>query len=78
MQPWTYETEAERHRAGDYELYTRIAQTYAAPRKKQGGWLTEQGWDALLILGFAGGFVAYLGWQIWQGLGPVLRAHGLI
>lgn len=76
MQQFTYETEMERSRAGRAHLYTTIAQNAARPRKKQGGWLTEQGWDALLILGFAVGFVAYLGWQIWQGIGPVLRAHG--
>ena len=78
MQPWTYETEAERRRAGDCELYTRIAQTYAAPRKRRGGWLTEQGWDALLILGLAGGFALYLGAQVIGGLPEILTRHGLL
>jgi hypothetical protein len=77
MQQFTLVSEEERSRAGRAHLYTQIAQNAARPRKRQGGWLTEQGWDALLILAFAGGFGLYLGANIVKGLGPVLRAHGL-
>ena len=77
MQQFTLISEEERSRAGRAHLYTTIAQSATRPRKRKGGWLTEHGWDALLILGLAGGFALYLGWQIVKGIGPVLRAHGL-
>lgn len=78
MQPITYETEAERSRVGREYLRRQIEKTRTKPRKRKGGWLTEQGWDALLILAFALGVGGYLAVKIGSELGPVLRAHGLL
>lgn len=71
-------SEEERSRAGRFHLYTQIAQQATRPRKRRGGWLTDQGRDALMILAFAGGFALYLGAQILNGLPAVLVRHGLI
>ena len=77
MQQFTYETEAERSRAGRLNRDLTIAQTQAKPRKRSKNPLTERGQDTVLIWCFLIAIVTYLGGHIWQGLPAVLRAYGL-
>lgn len=76
MQPFTYETAEERSRAGRAHLYTTIAQTQPKLRKRSKSPLTERGQDLTLIWCVVIAVGTYLAGHIWQGIGPVLRAHG--
>ncbi|GEM_PF-4961791 len=78
MQEMKLITEEERTRAGLYALLSDVEKTRTKARKRKGGWLTESGFDGLLILAFALGFALYMGAQIIGGLPAVLTRHGLI